>query len=215
MYLPSFPAVRLVTFIPVRLFLRPDIRGLENIPQTGPFVVVSNHASNLDPYLMGYASVRRAVGFMAKEELFRIPVFGPAIRRWGAFPIKRGRVDEEGIQKFYDFIHSDHPVVIFIEGTRTLDGELQPPKKGVGMLLQKVRVPVIPVYIGGTFQCWPKGKTFPKPGKVKIIYGPPVPLDDLYALPAEKPTYRLIAERLMDRIRGLKESQNPSGTPIP
>jgi 1-acyl-sn-glycerol-3-phosphate acyltransferase len=205
MYLPSFPLVRLVSTVPVKLYFRPAVRGVGHIPPSGPFVVASNHASVLDPYMIGYASKRRQVGFMAKEELFRIPVFGWCIRIWGAFPVRRGSLDEAGIQRFYDFIHRDKPVTIFPEGTRTPDGEVHEGKKGVGMLLQKVRVPVVPVYVGGTFAAWPKGRAFPRPVGLSVTFGPPVPLEDLYALPREKETYRRITARVMEHIRALRD----------
>jgi len=167
-------------------------------------VVLANHASFLDPYMIGYTSEKREVGFMAKDELFRNPVFGWIIRNCGAFPVKRGKQDGEAIQRFHDFLNSGKPLCLYPEGTRTLDGQLQPAKKGVGMLLYNARVPAIPAYIDGTFKSFPKGAFFPKPGRITVYYGPAVPLDDLYALSPEKPTYREIADRVMKHIADLK-----------
>ena len=203
----SFPKLRISTTWFVSLCFQTKDYGTDYIPMTGPFVVVSNHASLLDPYLIGYTSRKREVGFMAKEELFRIPIFGWIIRYCGAFPVKRGTHDEAAIQRFHDFLHSGKPLVLFPEGTRTLTGELQPAKKGVGFLLYHAQVPVIPAYIDGTFKCWPKGKWFPKPGKTSVTYGPPIPLDDLYGEKADKPVYRKIADRVMDHIARLKTQQ--------
>ncbi len=181
--------------------------GALNIPSQGPFVVLANHASFLDPYMIGYTSEEREVGFMAKEELFRNPLFGWIIRQCGAFPVKRGKQDAEAIQRFHDFLQSGKPLCLYPEGTRTLDGELQVAKKGVGMLLFNAKVPTIPAYIDGTYQCLPKGKLFPKPGHVTVSYGPAVHLEDLYQLPPEKPTYQLICERVMAQIAALKPAQ--------
>jgi 1-acyl-sn-glycerol-3-phosphate acyltransferase len=200
----SFPKLRFFTTWFIKLYFHTRGFGTENIPKTGPFVVVANHASFLDPYLIGYTSLERQVGFMAKEELFRVPVFGWIITYCGAFPVKRGGRDQEGVQKFHDFLHSGKPLVNFVEGTRTLTGELQPAKKGSGMLLYNAKVPVIPAYIDGTFACWPKGKLLPRPGKTSVTYGPPVPLDDLYREKAEKVTYAKIANRLMENISRLR-----------
>ncbi len=204
--MPSFPKLRFTTTWLINLLFQTKGYGLENIPPTGPFVVASNHASFLDPYLIGFTSIQREVGFMAKEELFKVPLFGSIIRYCGAFPVKRGTRDEDAIQKFQDFLHSGKPLVIFPEGTRTLTGELQPAKKGVGMLLYNAKVPVIPAYIGGTFHCWPKGKLLPRPGKTFVTYGPPIPLDDLYSEKPEKATYRKIADRLMEHVARSKAS---------
>ncbi len=200
----SFPKLRLTTTWLISLYFQTKGIGVENIPRTGPFVVVSNHASFLDPYLIGYTSVNREVGFMAKEELFRFPIFGSIIRNCGAFPVKRGGHDPEAIQNFHDFLHSGKPLVLFPEGTRTLDGELQQAKKGVGLLLYNAKVPVIPAYVAGTFQSWPKGKLLPRPGKTSVAYGPAISLDDLYRENPEKQTYRKIADRVMDHIAKLK-----------
>jgi 1-acyl-sn-glycerol-3-phosphate acyltransferase len=200
----SFPKLRFTTTWLIELLFRTRAYGTENIPAAGPFVVAANHASFLDPYLIGYTSREREVGFMAKEELFRIPLFGRIIRYCGAFPVKRGSHDETAIQQFHDFLHSGKPLVLFIEGTRTLDGELQKAKKGSGMLLYNARVPVIPAYIDGTFQCWPKGKLFPRHGRTSVTYGPAVELDDLYGEKPGKDVYARIADRVMENIAKLR-----------
>jgi 1-acyl-sn-glycerol-3-phosphate acyltransferase len=200
----SFPKLRLTTTWFISLFFQTKGYGTENIPKTGPFVVVSNHASLLDPYLIGYTSKEREVGFMAKEELFKIPIFGSIIRYCGAFPVRRGGADDTAVQQFHDFLHSGKPLVLFAEGTRTTTGELQQAKKGVGMLLYNAKVPVLPAYIAGTFHCWPKGKLLPRYGKTSVTYGPAVFLEDLYGEKAEKDTYRKIADRLMEHIAKLK-----------
>ena len=204
----SFPIIRVLTTWFVELYFHTRGYGTENIPERGPFVVVANHASFLDPYMIGYTSLQRQVGFMAKEELFRVPLFGPFIRRCGAFPVKRNSRDMEAVNQFHDFLNSGKPLVVFVEGTRTLDGELQAAKKGSGMLLYNAKVPVIPAYIDGTFHCWPKGKLLPKPGPICVTYGAPVPLDDLYGEKPEKITYAKIANRVMEHIAKLKPQKN-------
>jgi 1-acyl-sn-glycerol-3-phosphate acyltransferase len=200
----SFPLTRILTTWFVRLYFRILVKGESAIPAEGPFVVVANHASFLDPFFIGYASHRRQVGFMAKEELFKIPLFGGLIRRYDAFPVRRGQHDTDAVQRFHDFLHLNKPLLIFPEGTRTLTGELQKAKKGVGLLLYNAQVPVIPAYVGGTFESWPKGKLFPKPRKTSVRFGKPLALDDLYREKPEKDTYRRIAERVMESIADLK-----------
>ncbi len=200
----SFPFVRCTTGWFVELYFRPETPGVENIPKTGPCIIASNHASNLDPYMLGYTIKERELYFIAKEELFHNPIFGWIIRMNNAFPVKRGQRDLEAIRKFHDFIQTGKPLAIFMEGTRTHDGNLQPPKKGAGRLIYDAKAPVIPTYIEGTYQSMPRGGIFPKRARIKVHYGPPVPLDDLFAAPSEKPTYIRIAERVMEHIAKLK-----------
>lgn len=202
----SFPKLRVTTTWLIELLFKTRSYGLENIPAEGPFVVAANHASFLDPYLIGYTSIQRQVGFMAKEELFRVPIFGWIIRHCGAFPVKRGTLDPQAIQQFHDFLHSGKPLVVFVEGTRTLDGNLQPAKKGSGMLLYNAKVPVIPAYIDGTFQAWPKGKLFPRRHPTSVTYGPPIDLEDLYQGEPARETYSRIATRVTEKIAALKPS---------
>jgi len=211
--LASFPKIRFLTTWFVELFFHTRGQNTQNIPSTGPFVVVANHASFLDPFMIGYTSLEREVGFMAKEELFHVPLFGSFIRRCGAFPVKRGSRDMEAVKQFHDFLNAGKPLVVFVEGTRTLTGELQPAKKGSGMLLYNAKVPVIPAYIDGTFHCWPKGKLFPRPGPIAVIYGPAVPLSDIYAEKPEKITYVKIANRVMEHIAKLKPQKSPQNQP--
>jgi 1-acyl-sn-glycerol-3-phosphate acyltransferase len=187
----------------VLLYFRPKIYGAENIPAVGPFVVVANHASLFDPYFMAYTSKKRELYFIAKEELFRNPFLGWFLTRCNAFPVRRGLKDERAIGQFHELLRLGKPIGLFPEGTRTLNGELQPAKKGAGMLVYNARVPVIPAYIGGTYDCFPKGKLLPRPGKTWITYGPALPLEDLYSEKAEKDTYRKIADRLMENIAKL------------
>lgn len=202
--LKSFPKVRfLITWI-LKSYFHTQGFGAENIPETGSFVVASNHASVLDPVLIGYTSEKREVGFMAKNELFRVPILGIFIRNVGAFPVKRGERDMDAVNQFHNFLHSGKPLVVFVEGTRTLNGELQPAKKGSGRLFYNAKVPVIPAYIGGTFQCWPKGKLLPRVGHTFVRYGPPIPLDDLYRENPDNNTYIKIAQRVMEHIAKLK-----------
>lgn len=167
---------RILLTLVLRLFWKIRVGGLGNIPQTGGFVLASNHASFLDPILLGCACPTRRVGFMAKEELFRPPVFGPLIRSFGAFPIKRGQADRSLFRNFGEVLtRRQWGLVTFPEGTRTSDGKLQPARRGIGALCRSVGVPVIPAYIRGSFEAWPRHRRLPRPGgTIEVRFGNPI-----------------------------------------
>ncbi|WP_204101838.1 MULTISPECIES: lysophospholipid acyltransferase family protein, partial [Spirulina sp. CCY15215] len=105
------------------------IYGVENVPQEGPLVVASNHASNFDPPIVSNC-VCRPVAFMAKEELFKVPVLGQAIELYGAYPVKRSSADRSAIKAALSSLNEGWAVGIFLQGTRTLDGKITEPKLG-------------------------------------------------------------------------------------
>jgi len=201
---PSFPVVRFLIGWLLHGYFGLKTYGLANIPDTGPFVVASNHASNLDPILLGFTIVKRQIGFLAKEELFHVPLLKSVIPLWGAFPVKRGSRDSGAIETFLETLSHGKPLLLFPEGTRTLDGELQPAKTGVGRLLYGAKVPVIPAYVAGTFECFRKGSRFPRPGRTSVSYGQPVPLEGLYREKPEKTTFTMIGSLVMEHIAKLK-----------
>jgi 1-acyl-sn-glycerol-3-phosphate acyltransferase len=210
----AFPVTHLFTGWFAALYFRFGTRGLKNVPREGPFVLACNHASNLDPYFCGMGCRTREVGFMAKEELFRIPVFSWFIRISGAFPIRRGTYDDDAFAVFFQRLREGRPVTVYPEGTRTRDGGLQRGKRGIGMLLYKARVPVLPAYLQGTRESLPKGRLLPRPRRVTLHIGTPVPIADLLDGPDERATHQAISDRVMDGIAALKASAEcvPVGT---
>ena len=148
-----------------------EVRGRENTPPEGPLIVASNHASFWDPMLLG-AAFDRPLNFMARKTLFDTPVFGWMIRQMLAFPLNREGDSREAIRAFGALLEKSNAVLLFPEGTRTRDGALGEIKSGVGMIAARYRAPVLPVYIWGSFQSWPRGKTFPKRHRFKVVIGP-------------------------------------------
>ena len=120
--------------------------GQENIPQTGSFIMVSNHGSLLDPPLLGHA-IGRNISFMAKAELFKIPVLGFVIRACGAYPVKRGIADKNTIKTACDKLLNNNSIGIFIDGTRQEDGLVNKPKQGAALLAFKNQKLLLPVAI--------------------------------------------------------------------
>jgi 1-acyl-sn-glycerol-3-phosphate acyltransferase len=152
------------------LYLRGKVKGTEHIPKSGGFVVVSNHGSNFDPPLLS-AAVQRPVAYMAKEELFEVPILKQAIELYGAYPVKRGAVDRNTIKAALAYLETGWGVGIFLSGTRTPDGKIVDPKPGAALIAAKAQVPLLPVCLWGTHSIEQKGKKLPQATPVTIRIG--------------------------------------------
>jgi 1-acyl-sn-glycerol-3-phosphate acyltransferase len=161
-------------------YFRGRIYGTENVPQKGPLLVVSNHASDFDPPLLSNC-VGRPVAFMAKEELFRIPVLKQAIELYGAYPVKRGAADRNAIRAALNSLNTGWAVGIFLQGTRTTDARIDDPKLGAALIAAKANVPLLPVSLWGTEKIFRQGSTVPRrvPVTVRIgeLIAPPTSTD--------------------------------------
>jgi 1-acyl-sn-glycerol-3-phosphate acyltransferase len=168
------------------LLFRLEVIGLEHIPKEGPVILCSNHLSLLDPPAVGIR-VPRKVHYMAKSELFKIPVFGPLIRAWGAFPVKRG-VGKDAIRSALNLLGEGKVMGIFPEGTRNSDGTAA--KKGAAMIAYRSGATIIPVAVVGNYKLF---------RKVRVYYGQPV---DISAIINESSPDKLdrITDAIMSRI---------------
>ncbi|WCN36727.1 lysophospholipid acyltransferase family protein [Aneurinibacillus uraniidurans] len=144
------------------------VLGQENVPDSGPLVLCCNHISNWDPITLG-SGLERQVFFMAKEELFHVPIAGKLARECGAFPVKRGAGDRQAIRKALELLQEGHAVGIFPEGTRNLqaDGTMREVQPGAAMIALKSGARVVPVAIIGAYRLF-------RP--ITIIYGKPFDL---------------------------------------
>jgi 1-acyl-sn-glycerol-3-phosphate acyltransferase len=186
-----------------RILFRLETHGMERIPAQGGFLLVSNHASYLDPPLVG-CLVPRVVHNLAKSELFGVPVLGWMCRAVKAMPIRRGGVDREAMKLCVQILKSGKVVVLFPEGTRTQDGEMQTPRAGAAMIAVMAGVPCVPAYIDGTFRAWPRTRWYPWPAKVQAYYGEPFALPERPEGMNSKEHYQLCAEEMMRRIAALR-----------
>jgi len=150
-------------------YLGGRIYGAENVPQEGPLVVVINHASNFDPPIVS-CCVQRPVAFMAKEELFNIPVLKQGIKLYGAYPVKRGMGDRSAIRSALACLEEGWAVGLFLQGTRTPDGRITEPKLGAALIAAKAKVPLLPVSLWGTNKILAEG-SIPRSVPVTVRIG--------------------------------------------
>jgi 1-acyl-sn-glycerol-3-phosphate acyltransferase len=157
----------------MRLGFRMEVRGREHVPLSGPLLLVSNHVSVLDPPFVGGAAPRDLY-FLAKEELFDIPVLGRLIRGLNARPVKRDGSDSRALKMSLRLLAEGRALLIFPEGTRGVEGRLREGRPGAGMLALRSGAPVVPVYVSGTGRALPAGRAIPRPTKVRVTFGPPL-----------------------------------------
>ncbi len=182
----------------LRIYFRGRIYGAEKVPQNGPILVVSNHASDFDPPILS-CCMRRPVAYMAKEELFRIPILRQAITLYGAYPVKRGSADRSAIRAALASLDQGWAAGVFITGTRTPDGRVTEPKLGAAMIAAKAQVPLLPVSLWGTHAIFRKGSAFPYPVPVTVRVG------DLISPPAstERGELETVTQQCADAINAL------------
>lgn len=173
-----------------RVLFRLEARGIEHIPEAGPVIIASNHISNLDPPTVG-VFVKRKVHFMAKEELFKVPILGPLIHSFGAFPVKRGGVSKDAIKTAIALVKSGKVMGIFPEGTRNSSAGMA--KKGAAMIALRSDAVIVPAAIVGSYKLFKK---------TYIYYGKPINLQETIDENAED-MLEAVTEVMMSRIRDL------------
>ena len=144
-----------------RLLFRGQTRGISNVPSTGGVVVVSNHGSHLDPPVLGHA-LGRPVAFMAKSELFKIPIISSIIAACGAYPVQRGAGDREALRTASKKLIDGWATGVFLDGTRQENGRVNDPKAGAALLAARTGCPILPVAIINSHRAFPKGSIFPR-----------------------------------------------------
>ncbi|MES2694848.1 MAG: lysophospholipid acyltransferase family protein [Verrucomicrobiota bacterium] len=186
------------------MFFRGEVVGLENLPKHGGFLVAANHASHLDPPMIG-CQMSRQIAYFARKTLWRGGISSWWLDSVGTIPVDRdGGQDVSAIKRVLKAIKEERGLILFPEGTRSPDGNLQAAKPGIGFIACKTQVPVVPVRIFGSFEAFGKGRKL-KPGTpVTIVFGKPIP-PSVYDDPkAGKERFQLASERIMAHIARLQ-----------
>ena len=173
-----------------RLIWRLRVIGATNVPREGGLILASNHASNGDPLLVG-SSVRRRIYFMAKQELFNVPILGPLIKQVNAFPIRRMERDMGAFRMAQRILTSGRCLILFPEGTRQKDGNLGRARPGVGMMAIRTGCRVVPVYVHNSHR-------LPGLAKLAVVFGQPIS-------PEGETDYQAFSDKVMAAIGRLKE----------
>ncbi|MGI9862204.1 lysophospholipid acyltransferase family protein [Moorella naiadis] len=157
---------KFICYLFLRFICRWEVRGRENIPEVGPVVLVANHTSYLDPVAVGVACPR-LVRFMAKEELFRLPIFKYIIKGLQAFPVRREEADRAALKTALQVLRQDQVLGIFAEGTRSPDGQLLPFQAGAAVLALKTGASLVPVAVKDTNRIF-------RGGRIRVTFGRPL-----------------------------------------
>ena len=182
-------------------YFRWRIFGAENVPKNGGVILASNHASFLDPPLVGSA-LSRDINYLARESLFRFPGIGALLHSWNAVPVDRDGGGAKGLKIILARLLAGNGIILFPEGTRTQDGKLQPARSGIGLTVIKSTAPVVPVRVFGTFEAYGRNHRFPRPHRVMVKYGLPMNFEGLRteAKTCDKVRLKEIYQQVADEI---------------
>ncbi len=156
-------------------------RFVQRLPEKNGILVLSSHQSHLDPLLLGLATDRR-LSSLARSSLYRFKPFGAVITALDAIPINREASTVKAMKTVIDRLKKGAAVIIFPEGSRTWDGRLGAPKGGFGLIAKKARVPIVPVAIVGAYECWPRTRALPCPGRIRLEFGRVIPVEEIESL---------------------------------
>jgi 1-acyl-sn-glycerol-3-phosphate acyltransferase len=196
-----------------RFYFRWRVFNAERVPLEGPVILAANHASFLDPPLIG-SGLRRGINYLARESLFRFPGMGALLRSWQVVPVDRDGGGAAGLKTILDRLLAGGAIILFPEGTRTRDGRLQPARSGIGLTVIKSDAVVIPVRTFGTFEAYGRNQKFPRPFPVAVKYGEPMRFEKLRAEAKNcsrarlKEIYQQIADEIMAAIAKLEPKED-------
>lgn len=190
-------------------YFRWRLHGVANVPENGPVILAANHASFMDPPMIGSA-LPRPINYLARESLFRFPLFGWYLRQLNSVPVDRDGAGAKGLKMILDRLLKGGGIILFPEGTRTPDGNFLPARSGIGLTVIKSDAPVVPVRVIGTFEAYSRNMIIPRPRRVQVVFGQPMDFKELRAeaancpKPRVKEIYQQVADELMEAIKKLE-----------
>ena len=196
----TYRLAQFLSYCYLKCFHRFEVKGLDNVPTKGGFILACNHLSYLDPPAVG-CRIPRNLHYFARDSLFFGPL-GLLITKLNSIPVNRDQLDLGTLRKVLRVLKGGEPVLVFPEGTRSPDGTLQKSQKGLGLLVHKSGVPVLPARLDGSFEILGKGKLFPRIGKkLYLNIGSPILSEKLSFDSSDR--YQKISDLVMHEIEGL------------
>jgi 1-acyl-sn-glycerol-3-phosphate acyltransferase len=186
-----------------RLFFRFRVIHRERMIQSGPAILAMNHQSYLDPPLAGTAC-NRAIYFLARRTLLDVPLLGRLLPKLNVIPVNQEGVDRGAIKAVIRVLQAGNGVLVFPEGSRTLDGNLQPAEPGLGLVIAKTLAPVVPMRIFGGHEALPRGDGGLHLVPITIVIGEPIFFNAADLASPGKNLYQQLSERVMDAIAALR-----------
>jgi 1-acyl-sn-glycerol-3-phosphate acyltransferase len=186
-----------------RGFFNYQVYGREHQLKGGA-LIASNHVSFMDPPSVGLA-FDHEIFYMARKTLLKNAFVAWFYRAWNTIPIDQERPEMGPLKKVIKLLRGGDQVIIFPEGERSRDGQLLPAQAGVGLIIAKSKVPVMPVRIFGAHEAMPRGKTFPQPADLKIVFGPPIYFTEEELSASDREGYQALGDRVMEAIAKIQE----------
>ena len=185
------------------MFFRLRVIHRERMINHGPVILAANHQSFLDPPLVGSVS-DRGIYYLARRSLLDGWFMGWILPKLNVIPVdSEGGKDRTALKALIRILRAGEGTVVFPEGQRSLDGQLQPAQPGLGLVIAKTLAPVVPMRVFGAFEAWPSHEKFPRPGRVTIVVGDPIRFTEEEVKAGGKDLYQQISQRVMDAIAAL------------
>jgi 1-acyl-sn-glycerol-3-phosphate acyltransferase len=197
-----FAFARGVVEVVCRVYWRADIRGRENVPTSGAYVIAPVHRSNIDTLLAGCVA-RRRMRFMGKDTMWKYRWSAALFDSLGAFPVHRGTPDREALRRCEEAVRGGEPVVLFPEGTRQFGPEVQTLFEGAAFVAARAGVPILPVGIGGSEWAMQKGSKRIRPVKVAVVIGKAIPPPERQGGRVARRTVTELTDELHERLQVL------------
>lgn len=175
----------------------------ERIPAEGGMILAVNHTSYFDPPLAGVAC-KRGVYYLARKTLLEWPFFGPLFPQMNVIPVERNGNDRSALKAVIRKIQEGNGVVLFPEGTRSKDGQLQPGQAGIGLIAAKTLAPVVPMRIFGAFEAFPRGAKGVKFRRITVVVGEPLRFTEADIEQGSRESYQRLSDRIMGAIAELE-----------